>query len=129
MNSILSNSPNDTFGSDEDLMLALALQQEASSSLAPSACVVSGERPGANDPSDVAWGDEAVALALYNEERARFEQQRREPEALSPPLPAEHADRRPLLHWDRCAETSSDPRLFAYEDCTSTQRTLYSTCG
>lgn len=69
--------------SDQDYMLALALQQEDASSLAsraPSAnnqpTVVPGAQPGPDEASTAIWGDEAVALALQQEERALLEQQR-----------------------------------------------------
>lgn len=64
-------------------MLALALQEEDASSLAsraPSAnhqpSVVPGAQPGQGEGSRAVWRDEAVALALQQEERALLEQQR-----------------------------------------------------
>lgn len=87
-------------------MLALALQQEASSSTAPSGPGFSGERVGAGDPSSVEWGDEAVALALHNEERARLEQRRDVP-AESVGNASREADRRALRHRDRCVKGGS----------------------
>lgn len=91
---------------DEDYMLALALQQEASSSTAPSGPGFPGERVGAGDPSSVEWGDEAVALALHNEERARLEQGRDVPAGNGGNVSRE-ADRRALRHRDRCAKDSN----------------------
>lgn len=57
--------------SDQDYMLALALQQEDASALASA----SGPTPRAPSTSQTApTGDEAVALALHQEERALLEQ-------------------------------------------------------
>lgn len=57
--------------SDQDYMLALALQQEDASALASA----SGPTPRAPPTSQTApVGDEAVALALHQEERALLEQ-------------------------------------------------------
>lgn len=69
--------------SDQDYMLALALQEEDASALASRAPpandqpnVVPGVQPGQDEASTPAWGDAAVALALQQEERAMLQQQR-----------------------------------------------------
>lgn len=121
------SNPNVPHYSDQDYLLALALQQDDASTLAS----VSGATPRVpstthlldrtdsslrrehDEVSRMALSDEAVALALHNEERALFQQRHASNQGSASSFRPEHGRR---TGDDSIRQTDMEPRSLRHRD-------------